>query len=145
MVATIPDKKYPPPMVIPMAAFTNTNAADVNPSMRCFDCKMVPAPIKPMPDTTCAAIRVGSPVVASNEKWVNKHEPKQIKLCVLIPAGFPMVSRSIPTTIPHPIDKVILMMKNNQFNSVPKKLHGGIIADIQFYRPLGLPFFIIHR
>ena len=93
-------------MVIPMAAFTKTNAADVKPSMRCLDCKMVPAPIKPMPDTTCAAIRVGSPVVASNEKWVNKHDPKQIRLWVLIPAGFPMVSRSIPIIIPQPMDNV---------------------------------------
>ena len=117
-------------MSIPMDAFTNTNAADVSPSMRCFDCKIVPAPIKPMPETTCAAIRVGSPSVAMSEKWVNKQDPMQIKVCVLIPAGFPMLSRSMPMANPLPMDKMIFTMNISHSSSCKMMPMRVIISEM---------------
>ena len=51
----------PEPSAIPNDAHTHTVAAEVNPLTRNFDMNMVPAPKNPTPDTTCAAIRVGSP------------------------------------------------------------------------------------
>ena len=107
-----------------MEALTNTNAAEVSPSMRCLDCKIVPAPIKPIPDTTWAAIRVGSPSEAINEKWVNKQDPMQMRVCVLIPAGFPMDSRSMPMANPHPMDKMILKIKISHSSSLKKNSMG---------------------
>jgi hypothetical protein len=103
-----------------MAAFTNTNAADVRPSIWCLECRMVPAPIKPTPDTTCAAIRVGSPVDVNMDTCVNTQDPKQIRTLVLIPAGFPNDSRSRPMQYPHVIASNILIKYISQPSSFVK-------------------------
>ena len=46
----------------PIAATTQIRAAVVRPAMWPRDWMMVPAPMKPMPVTTWAAIRPGSPL-----------------------------------------------------------------------------------
>jgi len=50
----------PAPAAMPIAATDHSEAAVVSPLMlpRCW--RMVPAPMKPMPETICAAILVGS-------------------------------------------------------------------------------------
>ena len=45
---------------MPMALVTHKPAAVVSPRTTCFWKMMVPAPMKPIPVTTCAAIREGS-------------------------------------------------------------------------------------
>ena len=45
--------------------------------------------------------------VAIKEKCVNRQDPKQIRVCVLIPAGLPILSRTIPMAKPHPMDNKI--------------------------------------
>ena len=63
-------------------------------------------------------MRVGSPSAAMSEKWVNKHDPKQMRVWVFIPAGFPMVSRSMPMAKPHPMANTIFIIKNNHSRSL---------------------------
>ena len=50
----------PAPMAMPMPAVTQMPAAVVSPRTICFWKMMVPAPMKPMPVTTCEAMRLGS-------------------------------------------------------------------------------------
>ena len=70
---------------------------------------MVPAPMKPIPDTTCAAIRdtskrmLGSfntPSKPKAETIMNKAEPKATKKWVRRPAAFSRYSRSKPMKPP---------------------------------------------
>lgn len=64
------------------------------------DFRMIPAPKKPMPDTICAAIRLGSPLLSELDKKANIIDPDITSVCVLIPAGFPLSSRSAPISSP---------------------------------------------
>ena len=51
----------PAPTAMPNAATIHIPAAVVSPRTEPFICIMAPAPRKPIPVTTCAAIRAGSP------------------------------------------------------------------------------------
>ncbi len=50
----------PEPHVRPIADVTHSPAAVVSPFITCFLKIIVPAPMKPMPVTTCEAMRDGS-------------------------------------------------------------------------------------
>ena len=50
----------PAPHAMPRAAVSQTEAAVVSPRTLSRRMKMTPPPMKPMPDTTCAATRDGS-------------------------------------------------------------------------------------
>src|SRR5690606_8962111 len=91
------------PMLSPIAATTQIVAALVRPVMVPRVCRMVPAPRNPMPVTTCAAIRPGSPTwfaAMRVERSISSAEPRQMRMLVRRPAGFPRNSRSRPIAPP---------------------------------------------
>src|SRR6266498_2863843 len=65
-------------------------------------CRMVPAPMKPMPGRIWAATRPGSPRVAAmwSESTVKNVAPVQMRMLVRRPAGLPESSRSRPIAPP---------------------------------------------
>src|ERR1039457_257987 len=82
-------------------------AADVRPVIEPRACIMVPAPMKPIPVTTCAAMRPGSPMRAPPnevprfiERSMNNAEPTQMRMFVRRPAAFPAIWRSKPIAPP---------------------------------------------
>src|SRR5687768_1952426 len=94
-----------------MAATIHRVAAVVRPRTE-KPCRMIaPAPMKPMPVTICAAMRVGSNVTplawenakspqAYAETSVNSAAPTETSMCVRKPASRSRSSRSIPMTPP---------------------------------------------
>ena len=63
-----------------------------------LDCMIVPAPMNPMPVTTCAAMRPGSPTRTSPklvprfiERSMISAEPRQIRMLVRRPEAFPAI------------------------------------------------------
>lgn len=72
-----------------MPAMKNNEAAVVIPIILPFECKIVPAPINPIPVIIAAAILVGSIFGRLSDKGarVNTVEAKQTKMCVLKPAA----------------------------------------------------------
>src|SRR5262245_56006998 len=64
--------------------------------------RIAPAPRKPMPVTTCAAMRSGEPAPAPNstERIENSAEPSAMSMFVLRPAGLWWYSRSRPIAPP---------------------------------------------
>jgi len=67
-------------------------------------------PRKPIPVTTCAAMRPGSPGCPGRrleatcpDSHMNSIEPRQIRMLVRKPAGFFLISRSTPMRPPHAI------------------------------------------
>src|SRR6266705_506999 len=66
-------------------------------------CRMVPAPMKPMPGRIWAATRAGSPRVAAmwRESTVKNVAPVQMRMLVRRPAGLPLSSRSRPIAPPN--------------------------------------------
>src|SRR5882672_4080901 len=71
---------------------------------------MVPAPRKPMPVTTWAAIRPGSPgcpgrrlVATLADSHMKSIDPRQMRMLVRKPAGFFLISRSTPMRPPQAI------------------------------------------
>src|SRR5437588_2070374 len=84
-----------------MEATTNKVAAVVSPVTPPLECRIDPAPIKPIPGMICAAIRALSPGGAiSAESMVNIAAPKQINMLVRRPAGRCFSSRSRPMMPP---------------------------------------------
>ena len=89
------------PVAMPMAATTQMVAALVRPETEPRMCRMVPAPMKPTPVMTLAAMRSGlawPPM--SSERCVNRAAPTQIRMLVRSPAGLPFISRSMPMAPP---------------------------------------------
>src|SRR4051794_1320912 len=98
---------------MPIAATTQSVAAVVSPRTE-KPCRMIaPAPRKPIPVTTCAAMRVGSArtmlLPPARNSWkpyaetiVNRAEPSETRRCVLTPASRSRSSRSNPTIPPSP-------------------------------------------
>ena len=61
-ISTVPITATPysaPPAAMPIPATDHRLAAVVSPRIWPRDWRIVPAPMKPIPDTICAAIRVG--------------------------------------------------------------------------------------
>jgi hypothetical protein len=82
----------PTPAAMPSAAVLQRLAAVVRPRIVNPSLRIAPAPRKPMPDTTCAAMRVGSvtalgPPKPWTDRTVNAAEPSATSKCVRIPAG----------------------------------------------------------
>ena len=104
-------KYNPPPVASPIAATVHRPAAVVNPRMAPrFKNNMVPAPIKPIPLTTCAATLEGSsdtcsvPKISANPKAetiIIKQEPTLTIMWVLKPAAQSFLSRSKPINAPN--------------------------------------------
>ena len=61
-MAAMPMVYIPAPTASPIPAVAQIPAAVVSPRTICFWKMMVPAPINPIPLTTCAATRLGSSV-----------------------------------------------------------------------------------
>ena len=110
-VADTAMKYIPEPHVIPIAAVTHKPAAVVSPRTTCFWKMMIPVPMKPMPVTTCEAIRDGSSdmLVEPSASIAPKPEcdsiikralPRPTRKCVRKPASFDRYSRSIPMIPP---------------------------------------------
>jgi hypothetical protein len=74
--------------------------AVVKPVTRSACRKMIPTPMNPIPETTGAAIRVGSGTVTSIEMRLNAHAPIEIAAQVRFPAERLCRSRSRPMAIP---------------------------------------------
>src|SRR5215211_3876280 len=96
---------------MPIAATTHSVAAVVRPRIEMPWRMIAPAPRKPIPDTICAAIRVGSKVTPSRlEKWKSRHayaetsvntaDPTETSRCVRSPASRSRSSRSRPIAPP---------------------------------------------
>ena len=83
---------------MPMAVTTQMVAALVSPVTEPLWCRMVPAPMKPMPVRICAAILPGSPpmTVKCSDRRVNMVAPRPMRMLVRRPAGLPFSSRSMP-------------------------------------------------
>ena len=100
MTATI---YMPVPQDSPMAAVTHNPAAVVSPRTTFLWKMMVPAPKKPIPETTCAATREESfsswpkPYCDTTQK---RALPTATRKWVRKPASFERYSRSIPITPP---------------------------------------------
>ena len=77
-------------------------AALVRPVTYPWECRMVPAPMKPTPVRIWAAMRPGSPVPAPIwiERCVKVAAPMQMRMFVRRPAGLPFSSRSRPMIPP---------------------------------------------
>ena len=91
MVVTAAAANMPVPQANPMAAVTHRPAAVVSPRTTFFWKIIVPAPKKPMPDTTCAATREESFKSKPKpycETMQNSALPKATKKCVRKPASF---------------------------------------------------------
>ena len=77
----------------PIAAVTHIFAAVVSPLVSSPIFIIAPAPRNHTPDTTCAAILPGSLILelyisgTKIDKIMSKHDPTQMSICVLIPAG----------------------------------------------------------
>ena len=102
----------PEPMQSPNMAEIHKQEAVVNPFTRLFVVTiMVPAPRKPMPLITCAAIREVSP--PPHFKQINsfvmmiRQEPRHTKENVLVPADWCFLLRSTPSNPPRIIDNNI--------------------------------------
>ena len=101
-VAAPASQNIPAPQARPMAAATHRPAAVVTPRTTFFWKMMTPAPMKPMPETTCAATRAASnrPSNANCEIIMNRALPSATMKCVRRPASFARNSRSRPITPP---------------------------------------------
>src|SRR5579875_3206883 len=94
----------PAPHAAPIAAVSHTTAAVVSPRTASPRTKMSPPPMKPMPETICAATREGSSVTCGPSTSLNPYlltstnsaAPVPTSACVLRPADFWRHSRSIP-------------------------------------------------
>lgn len=108
-VAAMDAVYMPPPTASPIAATDQRLAAVVRPRTISPRNKIEPAPRKPIPDTTCAAIRDGSRTTWSRLRTSKKPnadtiminvEPTQTSMCVRRPAAHDSRSRSKPITLP---------------------------------------------
>ncbi len=92
------------PTAMPIPAVTHIKAAVVNPDTPCFERKIVPAPMKPIPGMICAAIREGSPIPNSDklchDSMANRQLPMLISEKVRMLGSLPAISRSIPMSTP---------------------------------------------
>src|SRR5439155_23625087 len=109
-VASVPNAlthHRPAPAPVPSAALVHSAAAVVMPRTEPRSRMMAPAPMKPIPEATCAATRIGStfgPRSMSENPYapaiVNTAAPPATSACVPQPAGLLRVSRSSPITAP---------------------------------------------
>lgn len=90
------------PKAMPIAAAYQILAAVVRLEILLVDSllKITPAPKKPTPATIWEAIRVGSSPPTSREINVNVIAAAMTKVWVLMPAGLPLSSRSMPMIRP---------------------------------------------
>ena len=95
---TAAGKNFPAPQASPTAAANHIVAAVVSPFTFNPWRRIAPAPRKPIPETTCAAIRPGSPGVKGSgpsvkspaiirDSSISKAEPTQTRITVFKPAG----------------------------------------------------------
>ena len=101
------------PLARPIAAATQRPAAVVMPRMEFFWKIITPAPMKPMPETTCAATRAASkrPLKANCEIIMKRALPSATMKCVRTPASLALNSRSKPISPPRSPATNILSMK----------------------------------
>src|SRR6185436_7536166 len=88
-----------------MAATVQRQAAVVSPRTESPERMMAPAPRKPTPATTWAAIRAGSDFPGfRSAMWIDtsmmRHDPRETIMWVRSPAGWLCISRSRPTRPP---------------------------------------------
>ena len=104
-VPKIASHQNPAPTASPAPATPQRHAAVVRPRIDVPCLRIAPAPRKPIPLTTCAAILAGSPRSAAIwailiEVIIMSADPMQTTAWVRIPAGWPLRSRSNPMTVP---------------------------------------------
>lgn len=110
-IANVPintSMNIPVPTNAPIAADAHIVAAVVNPCTSSPFLKIMPAPIKPIPDTICAITRELSALNTDGDMRQNRVEPRQINDIVLVPTDFPLFSRSIPIRYPNKRERPIL-------------------------------------
>ena len=105
----------PTPTAMPIAAIIQMPAAVVRPRTEPFICMMAPAPRKPIPDTTWAAMRLGSPFLRPRyscgtyiDSTIARQAPMQMSEKVRTPAVWPLRLRSKPTRAPRSMARVSL-------------------------------------
>ena len=110
IVAARASHDIPAPAVKPIPAVAHRLAAVVSPRTIWWLKMIVPAPMKPIPLTTCAAIRLGSSDTPSCVKISEKPYcetiimsalPNETRKWVLKPASFSRYSRSRPIIVPN--------------------------------------------
>src|SRR5258708_26966082 len=125
----------PAPIPIPNAAATQIIAAVVMPLTLVSPLKITPAPTKPIPTTTLAAILSGVPFPPiSSDSMVKRVAPRQIRVRVRNPADLLRYSLSAPINPPTTTARINFQTKS-------------CITDINNYfydlgpsRPVGYPF-----
>ena len=100
-VPTIASTYIPYPHRHPIAAAHQTVAAVVKPLTVSPCLKIIPAPKKPIPDTTCAMIRELSPLKIEGDISTNNVLPSVISDIVRVPTTLPCYSRSKPIKYPN--------------------------------------------
>src|ERR1700733_2479228 len=110
MMVEAPAARYrPPPTARPIAATVQMLAAVVRPFTISPRARMAPAPRKPIPETTCAAIRDGSSTICSYVRMLEnpycetimiRQDPTHTSICVRMPAAHSSRSRSNPIMLP---------------------------------------------
>ncbi len=117
IIATTIEAKYNPAQIeSPRAAVTHIFAAVVSHFVSIPIFIIAHAPRNHTPDTTCAAILPGSLMLelyisgTMIERIINKHDPTQMSMCVLIPAGCLLSSLSSHNT------KAMTSVRNKRSN-----------------------------
>lgn len=110
IVPPIATKYNPAPQAIPIPAVAHIPAAVVKPCTAFFLYTIIPAPIKPIPETICAATLATSAFDSENpyfEIIIKRHAPKLTIVCVLTPASFARVFLSIPIQKPKTTERSV--------------------------------------
>ena len=94
MVPRMASANIPAPQRQPMAAEHQTVAAVVRPLIVSPSLKIIPAPRKPIPDTTCAMIRLLSPPMIDGDIRTYNALPMAMSEIVRVPTTLPCSSRS---------------------------------------------------
>src|SRR6185503_16788085 len=129
-------------MVIPTAETSQIIAADVRPMIRPREWRIVPAPRKPIPVTTCAAIRPGSLGLSNAitmatfvDSHMNSIDPRQIRMLVRKPAGLSLISRSTPMSPPQTIARSAFTTKSLTRGLVRSQDSGTIATAFRPSKP----------
>ena len=101
---------------VPTAALHHNVAAVFKPRIFLPSLKIIPAPKKPIPETTCAATLEISFAIVSFETETNKKAPKETNVIVLIPAILLRYCRSNPIITPR-IKQTLIRPKKLKYST----------------------------
>ena len=132
----VASNRYPAPSASPIAATTQIVAALVRPITVPPSFMIVPAPRKPMPAITCAAIIDGcgptpfAPTVPiRTDRSPSSAAPTQIRMLVRSPAGFPASCRSMPIAPPSTTASSSDSVRSRRSTSTMSPIAFGITTD----------------